>query len=450
MDQSLSLGEKKISKLLWDYSIPAITGMLITALYNIVDSIFVGHGVGAVGLAAVTIAFPIMIVFMAFGMLVGVGSTTLVSIRLGQKNQAEAEKILGNAFSLSVIISILLSAAVLLLLNPILAGLGATEDVLPLARNFSQIIVLGNVFMFVGFGLNNIIRAEGNPKIAMMTMIIAAVLNVLLNPLFIFGLGLGIRGSALATVIAQVVAACWVVGHFLRPKAYLKLRLENFFLDRAIVHEIVKMGSSVFFMQIAASLVVSLFNYTLVSCGGQIAVAAMGVISRIHMLILMPVFGISQGAQSIIGYNFGAQNYERVRKTVKLAALWATAVSTAGFAVVLLFDVYVVRLFSDDPMLIEIGSGGLKLFLCMLPVVGLQVIGAAFYQATARPMYALLLSMSRQVIILIPLLLILPRFLGIQGVWLAGPVSDFGSSLLTVFLVIPALRKLKTTDSLRW
>ncbi|MHC1746555.1 MAG: MATE family efflux transporter [Negativicutes bacterium] len=444
LNRSQALGEKKISELLWSFSVPAITGMLIMALYNIVDSIFVGHGVGAIGLAAVTVAFPIMIVFMAFGMLIGVGSTTLISIRLGQKKHLEAEKILGNAFFLSVLLSIFTSAPMLLFLDPILVVLGATEDVLPLAHDFSYIIVSGSIFMFIGFGLNNIIRAEGNPKVAMMTMIIAALLNTMLNPLFIFGLGMGIRGSAVATIIAQAVSSCWVVAHFLLPHAYLKLRLKNLCPSREIVSEIFTMGSSVFFMQIAASFVAGLFNYTLASCGGQMAVAAMGVVNRVSMLILMPIFGISQGAQPIIGYNFGAQNYERVRETVKLAAIWATIVATTGFIAVMLFDTHIIRLFSDDPALIVIGSNGLKFFLLMLPVIGLQVIGTAFFQATGRPMHALSLSMSRQVVILIPLLLVLPRFFGVQGVWLAGPISDFGSSLLAVLLVLPALRKLKT------
>ncbi len=443
MNQSQALGENKISRLLWNFSVPAITGMLITALYNIVDSIFVGHGVGAAGLAAVTIAFPIMIVFMAFGMLIGVGATTLVSIRLGQKRREEAEKILGNAFLFAVILAVLLSAAALFFLDTILVHLGATEETLPLAHDFSQLIIFGNVFMFVGFGLNNVIRAEGHPKTAMMTMIIAALLNAVLNPLFIFVMGMGIRGSALATVIAQAVSACWVVGHFLLPNAYLAMRLKNLCLRSDIINEIITMGSSVFFMQIAASFVAGLFNYTLASCGGQMAVAAMGVINRVSMLILMPIFGISQGAQPIIGYNFGAQNYERVRETVKLAAIWATAVATFGFVVVMLFDTYIIRMFSDDPDLIEIGANGLRFFLLMLPIIGLQVIGTTFFQATGRPMYALSLSMSRQVVILIPLLLFLPRFFGVQGVWLAGPISDFGSSLVTVLLVLPALRKLK-------
>lgn len=443
LNRSQELGEKKISELLWSFSVPAITGMLIMALYNVVDSIFVGHGVGPIGLAAVTVAFPIMIVFMAFGMLIGVGSTTLISIRLGQKKHFEAEKILGNAFFLSVLLSVFLSAFMLFFLDPILVVLGATEDVLPLAHDFSQIVVSGSIFMFIGFGLNNIIRAEGNPKIAMMTMIIAALLNTLLNPLFIFGLGMGIRGSAMATVIAQAVSACWVVAHFLLPHAYLKLHLKNLYPGKEIISEIFSMGSSVFFMQIAASFVAGLFNYTLASCGGQMAVAAMGVVNRVSMLILMPIFGISQGAQPIIGYNFGAQNYERVRETVKLAAIWATIAATAGFTAVMLFDTQIIRLFTDDPALIVIGSNGLKFFLLMLPVIGLQVIGTTFFQATGRPMYALSLSMSRQVVILIPLLLILPRFWGVQGVWLAGPISDLGSSLLAVFLVIPALRKLK-------
>ncbi len=440
MDDRNSLGRKNIGTLIWDFSVPAITGMLVNALYNVVDSIFVGHGVGPIGLAAVTIAFPVMILLMAFGMLVGVGATTLVSIRLGQKRTADAEKILGNAFLLAITFALSLSALFLLFLDPILTALGAGPDILPFSRDFTTIILAGSVFMFTGFGLNNIIRAEGNPRLAMLTMVMSALLNTILNPLFIFGLGLGIKGSALATVISQAVSAAWVISHFRSRRSFLKLRSVNILPDRRIIAKILVMGSSAFFMQIAASVVAGLFNNILMAYGGDTAVAAMGIINRVSLLVLMPLFGISQGTQPVIGYNYGAKNYGRVREAVVKGSLAATAVAITGFAVVQLLDAYIIRLFSSDAALVSLGAGGLKVFMAMLPIIGFQIIGSAFFQAIGKPMHSLLLSMSRQLLILIPVLLVLPRFVGLQGVWLAGPISDFGSTLLTAVLVAVQLR----------
>jgi len=436
------LGEKSVGRLLWDFSLPAITGMLVNALYNVVDSIFVGHGVGPIGLAAVTIAFPIMIILMGFGMLVGVGATTLISIRIGQQQKKEAEKILGNAFVIGLLLSVSLSGVFLLFLDPILVQLGAEPDVLPYAHDFTCIILFGSTFMFTGFGLNNIIRAEGSPKTAMMTMIISAVLNTILNPLFIFGLGLGIRGSALATVLSQLVSATWVLGHFLGPGSFLKFRRENFSIDKALVGNIFTMGASAFFMQVAASIVAGLLNFTLASYGGQMAIAAMGIINRVSLLMLMPLFGIGQGMAPIVGYNYGARNYGRVKETVKKAAFVATAVSATGFILIEGLDTYIIRLFTSEPELIRLGAAGLRLYLLMLPIIGFQIIGSMFFQAIGKPVQSLLLSMSRQILILIPLLFILPRFIGLDGVWLAGPAADLGSTALTGVLLFFELRRL--------
>ncbi len=445
-DDRSSLGRKNIGTLIWDFSLPAITGMLVNALYNVVDSIFVGQGVGAIGLAAVTIAFPITIVLMGFGMLVGVGATTLVSIRLGQKRIADAEKILGNAFTLGIAFALVLSGLMLAFLDQMLVALGAGEDVLPHARDFTTLILAGSVFMFTGFGLNNIIRAEGNPRTAMMTMVVSALLNTLLNPLFIFGLGLGVKGSALATVISQALSAVWVFAHFRGRRSYLKLRGANMLPERQIVASIVTMGSSAFFMQIAASIVAGLFNNILMAHGGERAVAAMGIINRVSLLTLMPLFGISQGTQPVIGYNYAAKNYRRVREAVVKGSLAATVVSCGGFVVVELFDAHIVRLFSSDAELVALGAAGLKTFLAMLPIIGIQIMGSAFFQAIGKPMHSLLLSMSRQLLILIPVLLVLPRFIGLKGVWLAGPISDFGSTALTVVLVATQVKRLDRAE----
>ena len=442
MERSKALGEDEISTLIWKFSLPAIVGMVVNALYNVVDSIFVGHGVGEIGLAAVTIAFPIMIILMAFGMLVGVGASAVVSLRLGQHKLHEAEKILGNAFTLAAILAVTLSAGLLVFLDPILISLGAEPSVLPYARNFTRIILLGSIFMYIGFGLNNIVRAEGNPKIAMLTVLISAGLNIVLNPLFIFTFNLGISGSALATVVSQSVSAIWVIAYFLGKKSLLKLRLRNFILDKDIVLSIFEIGLSPFLMQFAASVVTVLFNYSLLKYGGELAVASIGIINRIAMLMLMPIFGLSQGIQPIIGYNYGAKNYTRVTKTLKIGIYTATIFATIGFLLVEIFDKQIIMLFNDNPELISIGSQGMRLQLCMLPVIGFQIIGANYFQAVGKAGYAIVLSMSRQVIILIPLILILPGLIGLNGAWLASPIADFAAATITGIFLFKEFRKL--------
>ncbi len=442
MNRSQSLGEEKISTLLWRFSLPAITGMVVNAFYNVIDSVFVGRGVGEIGLTAVTIAFPIMIVLMGLGMLVGVGAAAVVSLRIGEKKQQEAEKILGNAFTLSMMLAIGFSACILLFLDPILKILGAEPNVLPYARDFTRIIVLGSVFMYVGFGLNNIVRAEGNPRMAMSTTLISAGLNILLNPLFIFSFHLGVGGSALATVVSQGVSAVWILVYFLRGKSLIKLRKANLVLDKAIVLSIFKIGMSPFLMQIASSATTILFNYTLLRYGGELAVASIGIINRIGMLMLMPIFGISQGLQPIIGYNYGAGSYSRVIKAMKIGIYAATLVSTIGFLLVQIFDKQIIMLFNDNPELIAMGSAAMRINLCMLPVIGFQIIGANYFQAVGKAGYAIVLSMSRQLILLIPLLLLLPTLLGIDGAWLASPISDFTAALLTGVFLFRELNKL--------
>lgn len=440
MNKPNALGEKSISRLLLDFSLPAVTGMMVNALYNVVDSVFVGNGVGEVGLAAVTIVFPIMLIMMGFGMLVGVGATAQISISIGQKKKEQAEKILGNAFALALLIALTLTIVVELFLDLILTFLGAENNVLPYARDFARIIVGGSIFTFVGFGLNNIIRAEGSPKTAMATMLISAVLNMLLNPLFIFTFNLGIRGSALATVISQAVAAIWVLIYFIGPYGYLKIRWQNIKLDIEIIRIIVAIGMSPFFMQIAASIVSVIYNYSLIVYGGELAVAAMGIVNRVSMLMLMPIFGISQGVQPIIGYNYGAGNYGRVIDALKKATAVATVFSVSGFLLVEIFNREIIAIFNENPELIEVGARGMQIFLAMLPIIGFQIVSSTYFQAVGKAKQSLLLSLSRQVIILIPLIILLPRIWGLIGIWLASPIADLTSSVLTAMLLFREIR----------
>lgn len=431
MDRSEALGKEPVGKLLWDFSLPAIVGMLVNALYNVVDSIFVGNGVGQIGLTAVTIAYPIMLVMMGFGMLIGVGASSLVSIRLGQQNKEAAEKILGNSLTLLFIIAAVFTTVLMLFLDPILRALGAEGEVLGYARDFTHIIVIGSISLYLGFGLNNIIRSEGNPRIAMFTMLISAILNIVLNPLLILGVGLGIKGSALATVISQTVSAIWVVAYFFSRKSILKIKTENLRLSGPVVGEIIKIGISPFLMQIAASVVSLLFNVSLIRYGGDLAVAAYGIAGRVGMLILMPIFGINQGVQPIIGYNYGARHYARVIEAVKKATFAGSVFSVLGFVFIQVCDVYIVRLFNSNPELVSLGSYAIRIVLLMLPLIGFQVVGASYFQAVGQAGKAAFLSMSRQVILLIPLILILPQFFGLGGVWAASPVADLVSAMIT-------------------
>ncbi|WP_378954434.1 MATE family efflux transporter [Pelosinus sp. sgz500959] len=444
MDNSKLLGEEKIGKLLWKFSVPAIVGMLVNALYNVVDSIFVGNGVGEIALAAVAIAFPIMVILMAFGVLIGVGASSLISIRLGQQRIDEAEKILGNAYMLASIVMTALSMLMLIFLDPLLISLGAGIDLLPYARDFMSIILLGSVFMHIGFGMNTIIRAQGDPKTAMLTMFISAGINIVLNPLFIFAFKMGISGSAWATVLAQAVSAIWVTLYFIGKKSFLKLRIANLYPDRYIILQIMKNGLSPFLMQFASSIVAVLFNFSLLKYGGEVAIASMGIIQRVAMLLVMPMFGISQGLQPIIGFNYGAKKYDRVIKVLKLGIISATVLSIMGFIVIQVFDTKIISVFNQDPALIAVGKQGIKIVLAMLPILGFQLISAQYFQAVGKAKHAIFLSMSRQVILLIPLLLIMPNLFGLMGAWIATPLADLGAAVVTAVFLLKELRRMNS------
>jgi putative MATE family efflux protein len=444
MEHIKQLGEDKISKLLIQFSIPAIVGMLVNGMYNVVDRIFIGRGVGSEGIAGITIGFPLMLLIMAFGMLVGIGATAQISIRLGEQKKNEAELILGNCFSLLIILSLGLTLFGLVFLDPLLRFFGASPAIFPYAHDYMKVILAGAVFQGIGFGMNNIIRADGHPGTAMLTMIAGAILNALLCPVFIFWLKMGMRGAAFATVISQVFTAVWVLAYFLGKHSHLKIRWPNLKLKLPVIGSIIAIGFAPFAMQVAASILNIILNNSLKVYGGDLAVSAMGIVYSILMLILMPLFGINQGAQPIIGYNYGAQKFDRVKKTLKLAILAATAIVVFGFIMTRMIPEQLIRLFNDeDERLVELGTQTLQVFLLMLPIVGFQIVSSNYFQAVGKPIQAMILSLSRQVILLIPALLILPGFFGFNGVLAAGPVSDFGSSLLTGLWLFYELKHLE-------
>lgn len=443
-DRTTQLRTKGIAWLLLRFSVPAIVGMMVQSLYNVVDRIFIGNGVGPLGLAGATVSFPFMLIIMAFGMLVGIGGGSLLSISLGEGKKDYAESVLNNSFVIIIIISLTLTLSGLLFLDPLLRLTGASEAVLPYARSYMRIILLGVMLNNIGFGMNNFIRAEGNPKVAMMTMLIGAILNTILDPIFIFVLDMGIAGAAWATIIAQATSSVWVLLYFIRGKSHLTIDVKKMRLRKDVVLRIFAIGSAPFAMQLAASVLNTILNNQLKTYGGDMAISAMGIIYSVAMLILMPIFGLNQGAQPIIGYNYGAKQYKRVTSTVKLTMLVATGIVTLGWLVTRLFPQFILSVFSrGNPELIDIGTRAMRIFFFMFPLVGFQVVGASYFQAVGKPRHAMFLSLSRQVLLLIPLLLILPRFFGLNGVYGASPSADFLSSILTGVFFLIELRSLK-------
>ena len=453
MNQTKELGTESIGKLLFKYSLPAITGMIVNALYNIVDRMYIGHikGVGSYALSGLAITFPISIIIMAFGMLVGVGASAVISIRLGEKNKESADNILGNALIIITIISLVIGLLGVLFLNKLLILFGASGNTISYAKAYIQIILMGAVFQNIGFGINNIIRAEGNPKMAMFTMVFGAIINVILDPIFIFVFNMGIQGAAIATVISQAFNTLWVLKYFTSKNSgsVLKIKKANLKLHTYIVKDIFAIGMAPFSMQIASSLVIILYNKGLYSYGGDLAIAAMGILNSISMLIFMPIFGISQGIQPIIGYNYGAKLYPRVLKVLKLAIIAGTCIAVIGFIGVQIFAKQLIGVFvGNNPDLINLGARGIRIDLIFLPILGFQILGASYFQAINEAKTSMILSILRQVIVLIPLILILPLFFKLDGLWLSQPCADLIATSLTALFLGRSIKKLKYKNSL--
>jgi putative MATE family efflux protein len=448
MDRSARLGEGSIPRLLFHFSLPAIVGVMAQALYAVIDRVFVGRALGPEGIAGITVAFPFMLIILAFGMLVGFGATALISIRLGERNKAEAELALGNALVLLTLISIVITAIGAAFLDPILSALGASDTVLPYARDYLRIIVLGTIFQMIGFGLNATIRGEGNPRVAMLSMLISVLVNLILAPVFIFGFSWGMKGAALATVIAQAVTAVWVLAYFLSRASLLRLHARNLRLNRAICTSIFEIGLPSCAMQIANSILQRILIGQLHTHGGDMAVSVFGIIYSALMVIAMPIVGINQGSQPIIGYNYGARRFDRVKKALETAILAASALVLLGFAVMMAFPAEFVRLYlgRNDPSLLALtalGTRAIRITMITLPIVGFQIVGAGYFQAVGKPKEAMLLMLSRQVLFLIPAVLILPHFFHLDGVWATIPTADVLSSVLTGVCLLVELRHLR-------
>lgn len=444
------LGEEKISKLLMEFSIPAIIGMVVNTLYNIVDRMYIGNikDIGGLALTGVGITMPIMTIIMAFGMLIGIGTSARISLKLGEHKREEAEKHLGNAFTLIIIASVLITIIGLVFMHKILGLFGASADTEVYAREYMQIIFFGTIFNMLSFGLNHSIRSDGSPKVAMLSMLIGAGTNIILDPIFIFVFGMGVRGAAIATVISQIVSTIWILYYFTKGKSNLKIKREYLSLDKAIVLSIFSIGVSPFSMQIAQSIVQVLANNALKTYGGDLAIGAMTIINSVAMIFMMPIFGLNQGSQPIIGYNYGAEKYKRVKQAVKSATIVATIIVSIGWIITQAAPHLLISIFNRDEQLVGIASTGMRIFLLMLPVVGAQVISSNYFQSIGKAKISMFLSLLRQVILLIPCLIILPKIFGLTGVWLAGAVSDGLSSLITLIIFFMSVRKLKDKEEI--
>jgi putative MATE family efflux protein len=432
---------------MWRYFLPAFVGVIMNATYNIVDRIFIGQGVGSLALSGLSVVFPIMLVVMAFGMLIGMGTGVQVSINMGRKDFVRAERVLGNGFFMMIAVGILVSVIGFLIKTPMLRLFGATRETIGYAQEYLNIILLGSVFQLVGFGLNNVIRAEGNAKIAMLSMLLSGGVNLVLDPIFIFVFHMGVKGAAYATVIAMIVLDIWVIAHFFSKRAIIRIRLPNIKPNWKIIGLILSIGMAPFFMQLGASAVNALFMNQLIKHGGDLAVGALGIIASVAQLLVMSMVAINMASQPIVGFNFGARNFDRVKQTVRQGIYAATAIGVFGWIVVQLFPHFIVKLFnSNDPVLFGIADNGIRIFLAALPLIGFQVIAANFFQNIGKAKTATFLSLLRSLIILVPALLILPEIYGLKGVWLCSPFADITSAIITGFFLWWQMRKLGTED----
>lgn len=431
-----ALGKSDVRKLLWEYSLPAIVAMLASSIYNIVDSIFIGHGVGAMAISGLAITFPFMNLSAAFGALIGAGGSALLSIKMGQHDTKNAELVLGNVVTLNVLLGTVFMVLGLLFLRPILTLFGASDQTMPYAYDYMFVILIGNVVTHLYLGLNNAMRATGAPSKAMFTTLMTVLINSILDPIFIFVFEWGIRGAAIATVIAQMIALAYVSYHFMDSNAVLHFKRSAFALRQRVVQNIFSIGMAPFVLNACSCLVVIIINQLLLRYGGDMAVGAFGIVNRIMMLFGMLVLGFNQGMQPIAGYNYGAQNHSRVRRVLLLTIGYATVVMTFGFVVVELFPEFIVHMFTTDAMLTDLSAKGLRIVFLMAPVVGFQMVVSNFFQSIGHASNAILLSSTRQLLFLVPLLLVLPLFWDEMGVWLSMPISDGLAAILAAVVLL--------------
>ena len=441
IDRTKELGTKDVGKLLMQYALPAVVAMTASSLYNIVDRIFIGHigsstSEGALALSGLAVTFPIMNLSAAFGAMVGVGGSTYMSVKLGQKDNKAAERTLGNVVTLNIIVGLVLAVFGLLFIDQLLFFFGASENTLKYAREYMFVILLGNAVTHLYLGLNSTLRSTGHPRTAMIATIATVVVNAILDPVFIFALNMGIRGAAIATILAQVFALIFVWAVMSNKNDLIHLHSGIYGLKSRIVKNILKIGISPFCMQLCACMVVILINKGLQTHGGDIAIAAYGIINGITFLFLMIVMGICQGMQPIAGYNYGAQQFDRVTEVLKKCILYATIVMMFSFIVCELIPTVPIRMFTNDPHLTAYSVEGMRLIQLVAPLIGFAIVVGHFFQSIGMAKTSIFLSLSRQLIFLIPFLLVFPGWWGTKGVWLSITVSDFISVLFAAAILI--------------
>ena len=441
------LGDKRIRDLLMQYAVPAIIAMTASSLYNMVDSIYIGHikDVGSYAISGLAVTFPLMNLATALGTLVGVGASTILSMLLGQRNYKAANKVLLNEVLLNIIIGVAFSVVTLSFLDPILMFFGASQNTLPFARDYMVIILLGNVITHLYFGLNNMVRASGNPKLAMGLTVFTVVSNTIMDPIFIFVLDMGIKGAAIATVLCQLMALIYTARYFFNQNNYLHLPkyLRDYKLDIRIAKDSLTIGMGPFLMNSAACIVTLFINQQMLKYGGDLAIGAYGIVNRISFFFIMINMGFNQGMQPIAGYNFGAGKYTRVKRVFKLTVICATIVSCVGFIVSEFMPNLAVSLFTNDPELKELADKGLRLTNLAFPLVGFQMVATNFFQSLGMVHKSILLSLSRQLLFLVPLIYFLPVFFGHRGVWMSFPIADTAAIVLSTILLLSLFRKFR-------
>ncbi|MCD8072793.1 MAG: MATE family efflux transporter [Alistipes sp.] len=437
------LGTEKVSTLLMRYAIPSIIAMTAASLYNIADSIFIGHGVGPMAISGLAITLPLMNLSAAFGAMVGIGASSLMSIKLGQDDKKSANAILGNTVLLNTVIGLAFGAICFFFLDRILFLFGSSDQTIGYARDYMRIILAGNVFTHLYLGLNNTLRATGYPQRSMAIMLIAILLNCILDAVFIFWLGWGIKGAAWATVIAQFLAIVLEFIHFSHKRHEIHFERSIFRFRKKIISGILSIGMAPLLMNISASVVVIFINNALRDHGGDYYVGAYGIVNRVALIFLMVVFGLNQGMQPIVGYNYGAKKYDRVRKVLNMVIVAATCITTVSYLFCLLFPDLVTMVFTKDPELMRIARTAIRLVLMMFPLVGYQVVVTSFFQSIGHAKTAIFLSLTRQLIFLLPLLGVLPRFYGPTGVWVSIPIADFVSVILAIVMMARLFRQFK-------
>ena len=429
------LGTENIGKLLMRYAVPAVIAMTASSLYNIVDRIFIGQGVGPLAISGLAVTFPIMNLSAAFGAMIGAGGSTLISVKLGQRDYDTAQNILGNIVSLNVIIGVIFAILAIVFIDPILYFFGASENTIEYARDYMFIILLGNVITHLYLGLNSVIRSTGHPTTAMFATIATVIINAILDPLFIYTFGMGISGAAWATIIAQTVALVLVMKILSNKDEVVHFRRGIYHLKQRIVKNIMSIGVSPFCMQLCACFVVILINKGLQKHGGDLAIGAYGIVNGITFMFIMIVMGITQGMQPIAGYNYGAEKFGRVSQVFKYSILYATIVMTLSFLLCEFMPGPLIRMFTQDSHLIELAEEGMRIIVLVNPVIGFQIVVGHFFQSIGMPKKSIFLSLSRQLLFLIPMLFVLPEFFGTKGVWMSMPAADSISAIVAAVMI---------------